>query len=99
LIPVVGSAAYRNLKDNKGNVDMSKSLKAVYRRGAFIPKTPCHLPEESEVELIGPIVTQPEIVDHKERANILSNLVARMKQNVLPQAAPRFTRESLHERS
>jgi Protein of unknown function DUF104 len=38
---------------------MSKSLKAVYRRGAFIPKTPRHLPEDSEVELIvqGPIVT------------------------------------------
>jgi AF2212-like len=80
---------------------MSKSLKAVYRRGAFIPKTPCHLPEDSEVELIvqGPVVTQPEIVDPKERATILSNLVARMQQNVLPQAAPRFTRESLHERS
>jgi hypothetical protein len=80
---------------------MSKSLKAIYRRGAFIPKTPCHLPEDSEVELIvqGPVVIQPEIVDPKERANILSNLVARMQQNVLPQAAPRFTRESLHERS
>jgi predicted DNA-binding antitoxin AbrB/MazE fold protein len=80
---------------------MSKSLKAIYRRGAFVPKTPCHLPEDSEVELIiqGPAVTQPEIVDPKERANILTNLVARMQQNMLPQAAPRFTRESLHERS
>jgi len=80
---------------------MSKSLKAIYRRGAFVPKTPCHLPEESEVELIvqGPVVTQPEIVDPKERANILTKLVARMQQNMLPQAAPRFTRESLHERS
>ena len=64
-------------------------------------KPPYHLPEDSEVELIvqGPIVTQPEIVDPKERTNILSNLVARMQQNVLPQAAPRFTRESLHDRS
>ena len=89
------------MKDNKENGDMSKSVKAVYRRGAFIPKAPCHLPEDSEVELIvqGPVVTPPEIVDPEERANILSNLVARMKQNVLPQAAPRFTRESLHERS
>ena len=80
---------------------MSKSLKAIYRRGAFIPKTPCHLPENSEVELIvqGPVMTQPEIGDPKERANILSNLVTRMQQNMLPQAAPRFTRESLHERS
>jgi predicted DNA-binding antitoxin AbrB/MazE fold protein len=79
---------------------MSKSLKAVYRGGAFIPKTPCDLPEDSEVELIvqGLVVTQPEIVDPKERANILSSLVARMQQNVLPQLAPRFTRESLHER-
>ena len=80
---------------------MSKSLKAIYRRGAFIPKTPCQLPEDSEVELIvqGPLVTQPEIVDPKERANILSNLVTRMQQNVLPVRAPQFTRESLHERS
>jgi len=80
---------------------MSKSLKAVYRRGAFIPETPCDLPEDSEVELIvqGPVLTQPKIVDPKERANILSKLAARMQQNVLPQTAPRFTRESLHERS
>jgi AF2212-like len=80
---------------------MSKRLKAVYRRGAFIPKTPCHLPEDSEVELIvqGPAVTQPEIIDSKERATILSNLVARMQQNALPQTAPLFTRESLQERS
>jgi len=80
---------------------MSKSLKAVYRRGAFIPETPCNLPEESEVELIvqGPVLTQPEIVDPKERASILSKLVARMRQNVLPKTAPRFSRESLHERS
>ena len=80
---------------------MSKNLKAVYRRGAFIPETPCNLPEESEVELIvqRPVLTQPEIVDPKERASILSGLVERMQQNVLPQTAPRFTRESLHERS
>ena len=80
---------------------MSKSLKAVYRRGAFIPETPCNLPEDSEVELIvqGPVLTRPEVADPKERASILSNLVARMQQNVLPQTAPRFARESLHERS
>ncbi|MGE5212577.1 MAG: antitoxin family protein [Nitrospirota bacterium] len=80
---------------------MSKSLKAIYRRGAFIPETPCNLPEESEVELIvqGPVLTQPEIIDPQERASILGGLVARMQQNMIPQTAPRFTRESLHERS
>lgn len=79
---------------------MAKSLKAVYQRGAFIPKTPCALPEDSEVELIvqGPVLTQPEVIDSRERASILSKLVARMQQNELPQTAPRFTRESLHER-
>jgi len=80
---------------------MSKSLKAIYRRGAFFPKTPCHLPEDSEVELIvqGPVLSEPEVVDAQERANIISQLVARMQRNVLPDTAPRFSRESLHKRS
>ena len=80
---------------------MSKSLKAVYQRGAFIPKTPCHLPDESEVELIvqDPVLSQPEVVDALERANIISQLVAWMQRSVLPDTAPRFSRELLHERS
>ena len=79
---------------------MSQTLKAIYRDGAFIPQTPCDLPEGVEVELtiresnmIPPTVTDPE-----ERKRILKEMVERMRANPIPANAPRFTREELHER-
>ena len=76
---------------------MSQILKATYRNGAFVPETPCNLPEESQVELtvhayaVPPLVTDPE-----ERASILKEVVENMKSNPLPADAPRrFTREEL----
>jgi predicted DNA-binding antitoxin AbrB/MazE fold protein len=80
---------------------MSQTLKAIYRNGAFIPQTPCDLPEGVEVEItvsassvIPPIVTDPE-----EKKRILREVVENMRANPLPADAPRrFTREELHER-
>jgi predicted DNA-binding antitoxin AbrB/MazE fold protein len=80
---------------------MSQTLKAIYRDGAFIPQTPCDLPDGAEVELTvheqhaaPPIVTDPE-----ERKRILREVVENMRANPLPADAPRrFTREELHER-
>ncbi len=80
---------------------MSQTLKAIYRDGAFIPQTPCDLPEGSEVELTisGPRVIQPKAADPEERKRILERMVARMRANPIPAEAPRrFTREELHER-
>ncbi|HEX7314169.1 MAG TPA: antitoxin family protein [Pyrinomonadaceae bacterium] len=80
---------------------MSQTLKAIYRDGAFIPQTPCDLPEGSEVELtiIETRVMPPKASNSEERKRILEGMVARMRANPIPADAPRrFTREELHER-
>ena len=79
---------------------MSRILKAVYHNGAFFPKAPCDLPEDSEVELIvqGPYTLPPEVTNPRERERILKTLIERMQQNPLPPETPAFTRDELHER-
>ncbi len=53
-------------------------LKAVYRKGAFVPETACDLPEKSRVELIvrGPRVIPAEITDPEEKKRHLQAVVA-----------------------
>ena len=79
---------------------MAQRLKAIYQNGAFVPQSPCDLPENSEVDLvIEPRVLQPLVTDPEERKRILDQLVDRMRANPIPADAPRhFTREELHER-
>ncbi|MBO3461817.1 antitoxin family protein [Aetokthonos hydrillicola Thurmond2011] len=79
---------------------MSPALKAIYRNGAFILQTACDLPEGSEVELLiqAPLVSSPPISDPEAKKLLLRSLVERMQQNPIPQNAPRFTRDMLHER-
>lgn len=79
---------------------MSQRLKAIYQGGAFIPQSPCDLPENSEVELIieAPSVIPPAVTDPEERKRIMSEIVENMRNNPIPADAPRFTREELHER-
>jgi predicted DNA-binding antitoxin AbrB/MazE fold protein len=80
---------------------MSQTLKAVYREGAFIPQTPCDLPEGAEVEITvcAPGVIPPRVADPEERKRVLREVVENMRANPLPADAPRrFTRDELHER-
>ena len=80
---------------------MSQTLKAIYRDGAFIPQSPCDLPEGAEVELtLSELRVMPQkATDPEERKRILEGMVARMRANPIPADAPRrFTREELHER-
>ena len=79
---------------------MSQKLRAIYQGGAFIPQSPCNLPENSEVELTieVPRVIPPVVTDPEERKRILSEVVESMRNNPIPADAPRFTREELHER-
>jgi predicted DNA-binding antitoxin AbrB/MazE fold protein len=78
----------------------SKKLAAVYHTGAFVPKAPCDLPEGAEVELTihGPSVLSPSVMSTEERAQLLRTVIERMQENLIPGAAPRLTREMLHER-
>jgi predicted DNA-binding antitoxin AbrB/MazE fold protein len=75
-------------------------VKAVYHKGVFVPQEPCNIPEGLEVELIiqGPLLLPPEIKGAKEKKQILSIIVERMQQNIIPTEAPRLTREALHDR-
>ena len=80
---------------------MSQTLKAIYRDGAFIPQSPCDLPEGEEVEITvrAPHFIPPTVTDPEERKRILREVVENMRANPLPADAPRrFTREELHER-
>ena len=80
---------------------MAHNLKAIYRNGAFIPQTPCDLPEGAEVELTVTATNAPAplVTDPAERQRIMDELIANMRANPLPADAPRrFTREELHER-
>jgi predicted DNA-binding antitoxin AbrB/MazE fold protein len=80
---------------------MSDLVKAIFEHGAFVPETPCDLPEGTRVLLaIQPegLVRPPEVDDPEERARILQTVVERMKRNPLPSNAPRFSRDEMHER-
>ncbi|MGB9181949.1 MAG: antitoxin family protein [Pyrinomonadaceae bacterium] len=79
---------------------MSQRVRAIYQNGAFIPQVPCDLPENSEVELVieSPRVLPPLVTDPEERKRIMEELIQNMRSNPLPENAPRFTREELHER-
>ena len=56
------------------------------------------LSARSEGSMPNPYITPPEITDPAERAAILQDVAARMKENSFTCDPPRFTREELHER-
>jgi hypothetical protein len=79
---------------------MSQGLKAIYHDGTFVLQSACNLPEGVEVELFvqTPQAVPPKVSDINARQDFLELLVERMKQNPIPSAAPKFTRDMLHER-
>ena len=80
---------------------MSDLVKAIFEHGAFVPETPCDLPEGTRVLLAiqqEGLVQPPEVNTPEERARILLTVVERMKRNPLPPDAPRFSRDEMHDR-
>jgi hypothetical protein len=79
---------------------MLDHVRAVFRDGAFYPVTPCAVPENSEVDLtVRPAGLEPPMItDPEERRRILKRVTQRMRDNPIPENAPRFTRDELHER-
>lgn len=79
---------------------MIRKFRAVFRNGAFQPVTPCDVPENSEVDLMiqESSVQAPEIGDAAQRLAVLVRITERMQGNPLPETAPRFSRDELHER-
>ena len=74
---------------------MNNWIQAVYDHGAFVPKSPCDLPEKTEVELIVriPSLVPAAVNDPDERAAILKRVVQWMRQHPLPADAPRYSRD------
>ncbi|HWW77396.1 MAG TPA: antitoxin family protein, partial [Pyrinomonadaceae bacterium] len=72
---------------------MSQTLKAVYRDGAFIPQTPCDIPEGAEVEITvrAPNLIPPKVTDPEERRRLMDELIQNMLDNPIPDNAPRLT--------
>jgi predicted DNA-binding antitoxin AbrB/MazE fold protein len=80
---------------------MATLVKAVFEHGAFVPETPCDLPDGSRVVLaIERLdnVRPPEEDNPEERKRILREVVESMQRNPVPRDSPRFTRDELHER-
>jgi hypothetical protein len=93
---------------------MTSHIPAIFEHGAFVPQSPCDIPEGTlvnhlvEIPLPGPElqaqarpaskVTPPLEPDPEERRRILAEVVRSMRANPIPSDAPRFTREELHER-
>jgi hypothetical protein len=80
---------------------MVRRVTARYSGNAFIPQSPCDVPDGSVVDLIidGPALASPCITDAAHRAALLRRVVQRMQANPLLRSAPgRITRDELHER-
>jgi predicted DNA-binding antitoxin AbrB/MazE fold protein len=79
---------------------MAQRLRAIYQNGAFVPQSPCDLPENLEVDLVieRPHLLTPLVTDSEERKRIMEELVQNMRDKPIPENAPHFTREELHER-
>lgn len=80
---------------------MENFVRAVYTQGAFIPESPCDLPDGTEVVLDVQRtnrVRPPEVASPEERQSIIRSVVERMKANPLPLDAPHLTRDQMHER-
>ena len=75
--------------------DLEKMTPEQQRRAAEIVRA--QLSEGSE-PLRRPGVIPPRVTDPEERARILREVTDRMQANPIPEGAPRFTRDELHER-
>ncbi|MDJ0580298.1 antitoxin family protein [Crocosphaera sp.] len=64
---------------------MLKKVKATYSNGAFIPNSPCDLPENTEVELMVnlPFEYNQDVLDPETRKAIVHELLTRMRQTSL----------------
>lgn len=83
---------------------MLEIVKTVFRNGAFFPKTPIELPEETEVEIVVEKAALNSNGDLSQtetgmRQNIMAEFIKRASSRTISDDAPyRFNREELHER-
>jgi hypothetical protein len=77
------------------------TVKVVYRGGAFVPEGDCDIEEGAEglVEVGRSDFAPAPVTDPGGRRRLLSEFIARMKENPLFPGSPRLTRDQMHERS
>ena len=78
---------------------MAQRLKAIYQN-AHLSHNHLVTCLNSEVDLVieRPHLLPPLVTDPDERKRIMEELVQNMRDNPIPENAPYFTREELHER-
>ncbi len=54
--------------------------------------------DESGMETQDPYTIEPTVTSHTERAIALKEIVSNMRNNPLPESAPRLSRDDLHAR-
>ncbi|MFN0172762.1 MAG: DUF104 domain-containing protein [Bryobacteraceae bacterium] len=79
---------------------MTQRSKAIYRDGKLELRNPCDLPQGAEVDvlIVSEGVIPPEETDPSRRRQLVAELVERMRTQPLSPAAPRLTRDDLHDR-
>ena len=79
---------------------MTQRSKAIYRDGKLELRNPCDLPQGAEVDvlIVSEGVIPPEETDPSRRRQLVAELVERMHTQPLSPAAPRLTRDDLHDR-
>jgi len=79
---------------------MIQKMAATFKNGAFVPDEECDLPENARVQVTveSDNRIQPKVTDEEERKAILKRMAERRRKNPIPENAPKFTREELHER-
>ena len=78
-------------------MDPNKSVKVVYRDGAFHPDAPCDLPEGFETTITLTTVPPP-LTDPEERRKSVQRLLERMKRTPITGDPPKLAREDLYDR-
>ena len=77
---------------------MIQRVTATFKNGTLIPDEELRLPENARVELTVESESEQLSSDQEHRQAILEEVVEMMKSNPIPESAPRFTRDELHER-
>jgi len=95
-----GRRSHSRARPNRPQGSIPARFKAVFRKGVLVPERPLGLDEGAEVELSieASRLIPPAVIDPEERKRILKEIVRRMAENPIPEDAPRFTRDELHER-
>ncbi|QOJ18241.1 MAG: hypothetical protein HRU76_11875 [Phycisphaeraceae bacterium] len=78
---------------------MIQRIRAIFRRGVFVPQDRCVFPEDSQVDLEVRSLLETEGADTRVHTQAsIGRVLASIQSNPIPAGAPQLKREDLHER-